>query len=104
MVASAIDPKPPEANFLTSGVHALVVLPTGTGRIKAYCRGTYTSITFGYRHALDPFTFVPFSTLTPVGVDATEEVFLEVGSGVQVYASIVGASSTGAFIGLSAAY
>ena len=104
MVVSTIDPKPPEGNFKESGVHALTVLPTGAGRIKAYCRGTYTSLTFGYKHALDPFTFVPFASLTPVGMNATEEVFLEVGPGVQVYVDIDTASGDGAFIGLSGAY
>lgn len=104
MPASPINPKPPEANIKTSGVHALIVLPTGAGRIKAYCRGTYTSLTFGYQHAKDPFTFVAFSSLTPVGANATAEVFLEVGPGVQIYVSIVGASGNGAFIGLSGAY
>ena len=104
VAASPIDPKPPEANLKTDGEHALVVLPTGAGRIKAYCRGTYTTLTFGYRHALDPFTFVPFSTLTPVGMNATEEVFLEVGPGVQVYVVVAGVGGAGAFIGLSGAY
>lgn len=104
MVASALDPKPAESNFITSGVHALVILPTGTGKVKAYCRGAYTTLTFGYKHAKAPFTFVPFSTLTPVGASATEEVFLEPGPGVQVYVSVVGASGDGAFIALSKGY
>ncbi len=104
MPVSPINSKPPEANLKTSGLHALTVLPTGTGRIKAYCRGTYTSITFGYVQAADPTQFVAFSSLTAVGANATEEVFLEVGHGVQIYVNIVGASGAGAFIGLSGAY
>lgn len=104
MPVSPVNPKPTEANLKTSGLHALIVLPTGAGRIKAYCRGTYTSLTFGYVKASDSASFLAFSSLTPVGANATEEVFLEVGPGVQVYVNIVGASGNGAFIGLSAAY
>ena len=101
MVVSAIDPKPPESHFTSDGLYALVILPTGTGRVKAYVRGTYTTATFGYVKAGDPVAFIAFSSLTAASADP-EEVFLEPGPGVQVYVDLVGATDT--FIALSGGY
>lgn len=98
-------PKPVESQYQEAGLYPLVILPTGTGRVKAYVRGTFTSVTFGYveADATDaPKTFVPFSSLTPIA--APGEEFLEPGPSVQVYASIVAPTGDGVFIGLSAGY
>lgn len=99
--------KPVEPHYTgtnANGVKALVILPTGTGRMKAYVSGNFASavVTFGYR-SLVTSTFIPFSTLTPTA--AAEEVFLEPGPGVQVAASIAGATApTDIVIALSGSY
>lgn len=102
MVAPTSDPRPAESNFKTSGLHSLATVPTGTGKLKAYVRGTFTSVTFGYVEAADPTVFHAFTSLTPT--TGAAEVFLEPGPGVQVYVSIVSASGDGVFIGLSGGY
>lgn len=99
--------KPVEPHYTgtnANGVKTLVILPTGTGRMKAYVSGNFASAvaTFGYR-SLATSAFVPFSTLTPTA--AAAEVFLEPGPGVQVAVSIAGATApTDIVIALSAGY
>ena len=98
------EPRPPEINITEDGTTPLVVLPTGTGRIKAYVRGAFTTVTFGYREAKSPNTFHAFSTAVVPGGSADTEVLLEPGPNVQVHVAVVGTSGGGVFIGLSGSY
>lgn len=99
--------KPVEPHYIgtnANGVKPLAILPTGTGKVKAYVSGTFSSavVTFGYR-SLEGSAFVPFSSLTPTAT--AEEVFLEPGPGVQVVASIASATGgTDIVIALSQGY